>query len=265
MGRLSGKTAVVLGAAGAGNMGQVIAGRIAREGANIVVAGRNGDVLNTFASEIGGSSAICDITKKAQIDAALETAVSTYGSCDIAINATGWGLMSPILETSEEEIDKITALQFKGVYFFLQTFGKHMSENGGGSIMQITSATTTCFIDNHAAYIGTKSGADRLVMCFANELGGQGVKVNSIAPGLTNTPMTAAAFSTPGVEDAFLQKYPLGRIGTSEDIADAAVWLSEDSSFITGQILQINGGLTLRGNPSSADVGASVAAAMAKG
>ena len=172
--------------------------------------------------------------------------------------------MSPILETSEEDIDKITALQFKGVYFFLQIFGKYMSENGGGSIMQITSATTTCFIDNHAAYIGTKSGADRLVMCFANELGPHGVKVNSIAPGLTDTPMTSGAFQTPGVKDAFLQKYPLGRIGTSEDIADAAVWLSEDSSFVTGQILQVNGGLTLRGNPSSADVAASVGAAMAK-
>ncbi|MEM6625675.1 MAG: SDR family oxidoreductase [Pseudomonadota bacterium] len=263
MARLAGKKAVVLGATGKDNMGQVIARRMASEGASVLVAGRREEALPELASEIGGHYAGCDITKKADVEALADAAASKLGGCDVAVNATGWGLLSPILETSEAELDDMVALQFKGVYFFLQAFGKRMSEGGGGSIIQITSATSYCPIDNHAAYIGTKAGGDRLVMCFANELGGHGVKVNSLAPGLTATPMVEGAIQTPGLEAAFAARYPLGRIGSSDDIADAAVWLAEDTSFITGQVLQINGGLTLRGNPTQADVGASVAAAMA--
>jgi 2-hydroxycyclohexanecarboxyl-CoA dehydrogenase len=100
--------------------------------------------------------------------------------------------------------------------------------------------------------------------CFANEFGGKGVKVNSVAPGLTDTPMTAAAMQAPGLADAFLKEYPLGRIGTSADIAAGVSWLASDESFLTGQILQINGGLTLRRNPSQGEINASIGAAMAK-
>ena len=263
MARLDGKTAVVLGAAGDNNMGQVIARRLASEGAKVVVGGRHEAPLSEVASDIGGAYALCDITKKSDIEALKATAVSTFGGCHIAINATGWGLLSPILETTEDDLDKMINLQFRGVYYFLQVFGGHMSQNGGGSIIQITSATTDCIIENHAAYIGTKAGGDRLVMCFANDLGRYGVKVNSVAPGLTDTPMTAGPMATPGLADAFTARYPMGRIGTSADIADACLWLSEDTSFVSGQILQVNGGLTLRGNPTTADVQASVAKTMA--
>ncbi len=264
MGRLAGKRAVIIGAAGTGNMGQVMARRFAAEGAEVLVAGRHEGPLAELAGEIGGQHALCDITRRADVLALAEAAGERLGGCDIAVNATGWGLLSPILETTEDELDQMVALQFKGVYFFLQAFGAMMVEAGGGSIIQITSATSYCPIADHAAYIGTKAGGDRLVMCFANDLGAHGVKVNSLAPGLTRTPMADKAMQTPGLEDAFTGRYPLGRIGTSEDIADAAVWLGEDTSFITGQVLQINGGLTLRGNPTRAEIGASVAAAMAQ-
>jgi NAD(P)-dependent dehydrogenase (short-subunit alcohol dehydrogenase family) len=114
---------------------------------------------------------------------------------------------------------------------------------------------------NHAAYIGTKAGADALVRCFANEYGARGVKVNSIAPGLTATPMTTREMATPGLETAFLKEYPLGRIGTSQDVASAAVWLAGADSFMTGQVLQVNGGLTLRRNPLPREIHAALAAA----
>ena len=110
----------------------------------------------------------------------------------------------------------------------------------------------------------SKAGADAVVRCFANEFGHAGVRVNSIAPGLTATPMTAAAMQAPGLEAAFAREYPLGRIGSSDDVAGAAVWLASDESFLTGQVLQINGGLTLRRNPTSAEVQASIGKAMAK-
>jgi NAD(P)-dependent dehydrogenase (short-subunit alcohol dehydrogenase family) len=180
---------------------------------------------------------------------------------DVAINCTGWGLMAKLLDTTEEQIDRLTALQFKGPYFFLQVFAGLMAQTGGGSIITMSSASVYALLYNHAAYIGTKAGADALVRCFANEFGARGVKVNSIAPGLTVTPMTGRDTGLPGLEDAFRKEYPLGRIGTTEDIANAALWLATDESFLTGQVLQVNGGLTLRRNPSPREISASMKAA----
>jgi 2-hydroxycyclohexanecarboxyl-CoA dehydrogenase len=266
MARLANKVAVVLGAATKDNMGQVIARFFAAEGAKVVVAGRHEETLKALATEIGGSWILCDITKKAEVEALCKKAVSDFGGVHIAVNATGWGLLAPLLTTTEEQLDQMYDLQFKGPYFFCQAFAKAMSDQfdatgRGGSVIQITSATATIMLDNHAAYMGTKAGADHVLRCFANEFGEKGIKFNSIAPGLTGTPMAADAMKIPGLTDAFLKEYPLGRIGTSEDIAHAAVWLASDESFVTGQTLQVNGGLTLRRNPRQAEISAAMAAA----
>lgn len=266
MGRLRGKTAIVLGAAGRDNMGQVIARRFRSEGAEVVVAGRKLDALQAFANSVGGHALSCDITSKADVDRLASEAKAITGYVDIAVNATGWGLVKAFLETTEEEIDGITELQFKGPLFFCQAMIGAMAKSmggRGGSIIQISSATATIMLNNHAAYMGTKAGTDHVIRCVANEFGGEGIRANSISPGLTDTPMTAEAMSLPGLADAFLSGYPLGRIGTSDDIAAAAVWLASDECFMTGQNLQVNGGLTLRGNPSADDIQASVASAMA--
>jgi len=211
MGRLDGKVAVVLGAAAKDNMGQVIARRFAREGARVLVGGRHADALEALASELDGKACGCDITKKSDVEAIAKAATDAYGRVDIAVNCTGWGLMAKLLETSEEQIDKLTALQFKGPYFFLQTFCALMSESGGGSIVTISSASVYALLYNHAAYIGTKAGTDALVRCFANEFGQKGIKINSIAPGLTATPMTERETKLPGLEEAFLKEYGVSR------------------------------------------------------
>lgn len=261
MARLQGKTAVVLGAAGRDNMGQEIARRFADEGARVVVAGRHEDELARFAGTIGGSHKVCDITSKADLRALAAHAKDWGGHLDIAVNATGWGLLKPFQETTEDEIDRISALQFKGPFMFFQAVLEVMDR--GGSIIQISSATATIMLNDHAAYMGTKAGTDHVIRCVANEFGHRGIRANSISPGLTDTPMTAQGKAVPGLFDAFLPSYPLGRIGTKADIAAAAVWLASDECFMTGENMQVNGGLTLRGNPSSAEVGASVAKAMA--
>jgi len=155
------------------------------------------------------------------------------------------------------------ALQFKGPFQFLQAAARTLAP--GGSIIMISSATATIMLENHAAYMGTKAGIDHVVRCVANEQGARGIRANSISPGLTATPMTGQAMQTPGLEAAFQKEYPLGRIGTSDDIAAAAVWLASDECFMTGQNLQVNGGLTLRRNPTQAEIGAAVIAAMAGG
>ncbi len=261
MGRINGKVAVVLGAGGEGNMGQVIARRFAGEGARVLVAGRAHAKLRALAQELGGDSYVCDITRSADVAALARHAVERFGSLNIAVNCTGWAPMTRLLDVNEEELDKLCALQFKGVYFFLQSMIAQMANCGGGSIIQMSSASAYALLYNHAAYIATKSAGDALVRCFANEFGAKGVRVNSIAPGLTPSPMTAHEMGLPGLQEAFLKEYPLGRIGTAMDIANAALWLAGEESFITGQVLQINGGLTLRRNPTPREINASMKAA----
>ena len=265
MARLDGKVAVILGAAARDNMGQVMARLFAKEGAQVVVGGRHEDELARIATEVGGRYALCDITKKSDLERLYGTAVDAYGKLDIAVNCTGWGLMAKLLETTEEQIDKLTALQFKGPYFFLQVFVGGMAATGGGSVIQVSSASAHALLYNHAAYIGTKAGSEALVRCFANEFGAKGVRVNAIAPGLTGTPMTDAEMKMPGLQEAFLKEYPLGRIGTTQDIADAALWLAGDECFMTGQTLQVNGGLTLRRNPTPREINASMREKAGKG
>ncbi|HEY0315532.1 MAG TPA: SDR family oxidoreductase [Sphingomonas sp.] len=266
MGRLDGKAALVLGAAGEDNMGQVIARRFSHEGAAVVVAGRNKAVLDAFAAETGGLALTCDITDREQVFAMMEAARAWKGHLDIAVNATGWGFLKPFLETTADELRRITALQYEGPFYFYQAAIEAMDNTtggNGGSIIQISSATAVIMLNDHAAYMGTKAGSDHVIRCVAHEFGERGIRANSISPGLTDTPMTAGAKTLPGMFDSFVAGYPLGRIGTKEDIAAAAVWLASDECFMTGENLQVNGGLTLRRNPTRGEIGAAIAAASA--
>jgi NAD(P)-dependent dehydrogenase (short-subunit alcohol dehydrogenase family) len=266
MGRLDGKKAVILGAASKDNMGQAMARLFAAEGAEVLVSGRKEPALKVLAGEIGGHYALCDITDRDQVFALAAAARENMGGVDIAINATGWGLLKPLLETTQEDLDRIVELQFKGVHHFLQAFVEAMMANDppGGSIIQLSSATTQSLINNHAAYIGTKAGSEALIRCVANDYGEHGIRANIVSPGFTQSPMTEASFGTPGLVDAFLPGYPLGRLNTAEDVAQAALWLASDEAFVTGQNIQANGGLTLRRNPLAKEIAASVAAATAK-
>jgi NAD(P)-dependent dehydrogenase (short-subunit alcohol dehydrogenase family) len=261
MTNLSGKVAVVIGAAGAGNMGQYIARALADAGAKVVVAGRRADELKKFAGVIAGDWARCDLSRKADVEALATSVIERHGKVDIAINATGWGLLKSLHEITEEELEQIIALQFKGVHYFLSAFVRAMPQ--GGSLVQISSATTQCIIDDHAAYIATKAASEALIRCVANQYGPQGIRANVLSPGFTDSPMTEASFAVPGLVDAFIKEYPLGRVGTSEDIAKAALWVVSDDCFMSGQNLQINGGLTLRRNPRPGEIGAAIGAAMA--
>lgn len=242
---VSGKVVIVLGASG--GMGEVLARRFAREGAKVMVGGRNVDVLKALAADINGDYACCDITRQKDIEGLVTATVERFDRVDVAINATGFGLLKPFLDTTPEELEHMAAVQFIGPFQFMQELIKVMK--GGGSIIQISSATATIMLENHAAYMGTKAGIDHVVRCVANEFGEHGIRANSISPGLTNTPMAAMAFQSEAVVELFRKEYPMGRIGTAEDIAEAAVWLASDECFMTGQNLQINGGLTLRRNP----------------
>ena len=232
MGRLAGKVAYVLGAAGQGNMGQVIAQRFAAEGAIVAVGGRHPDELARLANEIGGMAVNCDITTMEDIKSSVQSIIDAHGKIDIAVNATGVGLLTQFEETSEADLNMMMDLQFKGPYQFMQVLVGVMPDPS--SIIQISSATATILVGNHHAYIGTKAGIDHVVRGVADEYGAKGIRVNSISPGLTASPMAAPHLETPGLTEAFLKNYPLGRLNTSEDIAAAAVFLGSDECFMTG-------------------------------
>ena len=264
MGRLAGRKAVIIGASSQGNMGQCIARRFLAEGAAVLVSGRKADVLGAFAQETGCAWMACDLTDEASVQALADGATAQLGGIDIAVNASGWGLLKPFLDTSRDELETMTALQFIGPFQFFQAMiGKMGTAHGGrgGSLIQISSATASIMLNDHAAYMGTKAGVDHVVRCIAHEFGKEGVRANSISPGLTETPMSAEAMEVPGVLEAFLPGYPLARIGTADDIAAAAVWLASDECFMTGENLQVNGGLPLRRNPTNDEMLASIASA----
>lgn len=262
MSTLQGKRALIIGAAGRDNMGQAIARRLAADGARVFVSGRNAEELARFSAELGGGYATCDITRREDVQQLADACVEALGGIDIAVNATGWGLLKPYELTTDEELERMCQLQFIGPFKFFQAVLPRMTR--GGSLIQISSATATIMLENHAAYMGTKAGFDHVIRCIANEYGQQGIRANSISPGFTTTPMTAGATAIPGVMETYQACYPLGRVGTPEDIAAAVSWLASDECFMTGQNLQVNGGLTLRRNPTAAEIDAAAIKATGK-
>jgi len=244
-----GKVVSIVGAGSPDNMGQVMARRFAETGAKVVVSGRRIDVLQQLAQEINGDYVECDLCDRSAISEMVSAIVERHGKIDVAINATGWGLLTPFCDTTEEELNRMVDLQFKGPYVWLQRLVEVMSQQGFGNIIQISSATAKIMLDNHAAYMGTKAGIDHVIRTVANEFGAVGIRANTISPGLTATPMTEEAMQSPALVDAFRRSYPMERIGTSDDIAAAALFLASDDCFMTGENLQVNGGLCLRRNP----------------
>lgn len=260
MGMLENKKMVILGAAERGSVGHAVVERYAKEGAKVFIASRRGDQCREVGEELGGTGGSCDITDKASVYSMFDEAHEALGGVDIAINSTGLALGGPFLEYSEDDMDTIIDLQFKGSFFFLQAATQLMKDNGGGSIIQLSSCVAlpgTTVDDGYEAYMGTKAGIDQVVRAVANQFGKFGVRANSVALGHTDTPMHQRNF--PGGEipqwmkNAFAEQYPLGRYGTTDDVAEGCVFLGRDECFMTGATLMINGGLTLRRNPLAGD------------
>src|SRR5579871_2168389 len=151
MARLQGKVAVITGAGGKDNMSQVIARRFAAEGAKVFVTGRQEAPLREFAEELGGGYALADITHRDEVFAAVAAAKKKFGKIDIGVSGAGWGLVRPFGDNTEQDLDKMLAVQFKGPFFFFQALVNEMTD--GGSIIQISSATAKIMLDYHAAYM----------------------------------------------------------------------------------------------------------------
>jgi 2-hydroxycyclohexanecarboxyl-CoA dehydrogenase len=260
MGRLDGRVAVVMGASRRGNMGQAIARRFLEEGARVVVSGRTAAGLEQFAREAGCLWQSCDIRQKPQIGQLADFTLREHGAIDIAVNCAATGQYSPFEQTTEAELDEMLAIIFKGSFYFMQVMVGAMKR--GGALINVSSAVADIMFENHAAYMGAKAGMNHVTRAVANEYGSRGIRANILAPGLTVTPMLGS-FMAPGLVEAFVKEYPLGRLTTVDDVANAALFVASDECFMTGQTLHVTGGLTLRRNPTAAEIEASVAAAAA--
>lgn len=263
MGRLDNKVAVVLGATREGNMGQTIARRFIEEGATVVVAGRGREGLDSFAAQTGATPVSCDVSSRASIQALADETIARFGRIDVAVNAAAVGSLAPFEEETEEQIDAIVDVIFKGGLFFMQVMVGAMKQERdgrkGGSIINISSAVAEIMSDDHASYMGAKAGLNQMTRYVAYAYGQHGIRANILAPGLTLTPMLGN-YLMPGLVEAYAREYPLGRITTVEDIANAALFMASDECFMTGQVFNVTGGLTLRRNPTTEEIMASISA-----
>jgi NAD(P)-dependent dehydrogenase (short-subunit alcohol dehydrogenase family) len=247
MDRFDGKVAIVLGASDRDSMGGAIARRFASEGAHVIVAARRFDRCKELADEIHGEARACDIKSEQQISELADFAVDRFGRLDIAVNCVGEAVMGYIAETDEATLRHATELHYIGPFLFMKQMANRMSS--GGSIVTISSITATLTFPNHAAYMGAKAATDHLVRIAACEYGPRGIKVNSVSPGFTESPMTKAFLEIEGVREAFEAEIPLGRLNTVDDVAATVAWLCSDEAFLTGQNLHPSGGNTLKRLP----------------
>ncbi len=246
--RLVGKVAVITG--GASGIGWAVAQRYIEHGARVVIGDRNEDLLAQRADALGDSGTTCsgDVTTEADVARLIDTAVSTYGRLDVGVNCAGLGTFSPIHLQTEEQWDQVMDINLKGVFFAVKHESRAMLAAGnGGSIINIASINARQPAQGMSAYCASKAGVEMITKCAAMELGAHGIRVNAIAPGLIDTPLTASFFATT-LHDEFVENAPMGRAGKPSDIASAALFLaSDDAEWVTADTMIVDGGaLTMR-------------------
>jgi NAD(P)-dependent dehydrogenase (short-subunit alcohol dehydrogenase family) len=251
---LAGRVALVTG--GGGGLGRPIAGALAAAGADVVVAGRTLKTIDESCAEIAAAGGrarplVLDVTKPREVSAAVDGLVERAGRVDILVNCAGTQLRQSALEITEEGWDRIVAVNLKAVFFCCQAAGRHMIRAGRGRVINVSSLTGEIGLPKLAAYGATKGGVNQLTRALAVEWAGSGITVNAIGPGRIRTAMTEDIFRDPGQAERFVSRIPMRRAGEPSDLTGAVVFLASDaSSYLTGQIIYIDGGwLASGGNP----------------
>lgn len=253
---LSGRVAFVTGAAS--GIGQSSARLLAGAGATVVCADIDADGAAATAASIGkaATAVMLDVTRRDDVEAAVRDAAGRHGRLDVMCNIAGIILSSLVVDTTEEDLDRLFAVNLKGVLFGCQSAARVMAEQGSGSIVNMASAAVDVPAPTLVMYGMAKAGVVQLTRTLAMEVAGRGVRVNAIAPGYIVTGMTARHFrradgsiDTDGMQqviEPMRKRNPLGRVGEPDDIGWAVLYLAADaSSYMTGQILRPNGGAAM--------------------
>ena len=251
MSRLDGKVALVT--AGATGIGLGCAREIVAAGGRVMICARREDTLREAAKELGENAAwvACDVTDDDSVQAAVDATVERFGALHLAVNSAGTGTAGPITEIASAEFERVMATNLTGAFRCLRAESRAMIAAGGGSIVNVSSIAGARTHPWMAPYCASKAGLDMLTLCAADELGQHNVRVNSVLPGVVRTPMAQALAEVPVSRDEYLSLMPISRIGEPADIGKAVAFLlSDDASWITGQLLAVDGGHTIRKGPN---------------
>ncbi len=247
MNRLDGKVAVITG--GASGIGLATAKMFSETGARVVI----GDIADggRLAADIGVSFVTCDVTDPASVDALVESAVEQYGHIDVFFNNAGIHFHSPLASTDSTDHRRMIDINVNGAFFGMQSAIRAMLNNEGpsrGSIINTASVAGLTGCPVQSSYSVSKGAVVLLTKNAAVEYAGYGIRVNAVCPGVINTPMTDRAVEASGdlmSREAAAKAHPLGRIGEPDEVAKLVTFLaSDDSSFISGAAIPIDGGMT---------------------
>jgi NAD(P)-dependent dehydrogenase (short-subunit alcohol dehydrogenase family) len=249
IGSMEGKVALVTGASG--GIGLATARRFAEVGASVVLAARRTELINEEVERLtsGGFRAIAvsaDVTDSRQVSAMVARAVEHFGRLDYAVNNAGIiNERTPAHEIPEQEWDQLIAVNLTAVWLCMKHELAQMVRQGSGAIVNLSSVAGLRAAPGLAAYNASKHGVVGLSKGTGVEYASQGIRVNAICPGWVETPMTAEYSSDPERRQQMIASEPIGRTARPEEIAETAVWLCSDAaSFITGQALAVDGGMT---------------------
>jgi 2-hydroxycyclohexanecarboxyl-CoA dehydrogenase len=250
---LSGKTVLVTGAGG--GIGRAIALALARAGAQVGVLDIARDRAETVRDEVEalGVKALAlptDLTRRSEVNRAVETMLGQFGQIDVLVNNAGWDRLQFFLESEEETWDWIIALNFRAVLYTCKAVLPHMVARGAGRVVNIASDAGRVGSSGEAVYAGAKGAVIAFSKTLAREVARSGVTVNVVCPGLTETPllagMRAESPRNARLLDAVARAIPLGRVAVPDDIAGADVFFASPAAdYVTGQTLSVSGGLTM--------------------
>jgi 3-oxoacyl-[acyl-carrier protein] reductase len=243
--KFQGKVAQVTGASR--GIGRAIAVRLAQDGAAVVVnyTGSQQAAQETVAAiEATGGRAIAvqaDVGKRADVERLFDETLQHFGRLDLLINNAGIMFNKPVAEVTEEEFDRIFAVNVKGTFLACQQATRRMAD--GGRIINFSSSTTAMMLPTYGAYVATKGAVEQMSHVLAKELGPRGITVNVVSPGPTDTELFGQG-KTEQDKQRFAQMAALGRLGQPQDIADVvALLVSDEARWITGQNIRANGGI----------------------
>lgn len=248
--RLEGKTAIVTGAAS--GFGRAIARRFAAEGARVAIVDLNADGASAVAQELGSAAiaVTCDVSKGDDVRAAIASTIAAFGKIDIIVNNAGWSHRNqPLMDVDYDTFRKVYAINVDSIYHVTHAVVPHWRETGGGVMINVGSTAGIRPRPGLSWYNSSKGAVNMMTKTLAVELAPDGIRVCGLAPVMGATALLETFMGMPDTPEnraKFLTTIPLGRLCEPEDMANAALYLaSDEADFITGVILEVDGGRTI--------------------